>query len=205
MLAAGAAGAGVWYYQTKIKTVATNAATDSTPVVAAPVQSAKSAPEKPADGQPNAAGSTSSKKQIYDRIIGDNEVLGGKVVPTEETPLQPDAQQGDAQQTPQATGSSDSSFGSGEALPLPMPPPPGTGNDTQGALSSPSDNKTVDLNSPASTTKSTGLAGDTEIAPVPGENAAAATTEQATPQLLLRLPRKKLSTSTLHPFRRNPL
>ena len=182
MLAAGAAGAGVWYYQTKVKTVATNVSTGSTPVVAAPEQSAKSAPEQPLDGQTNAAGSTSSKKQIYDRIIGDNEVLGGQVVPTEETPLQPQAQQGDAEQTPQAAGSNDALSDGGEALPLPMPPPPGTSNGTQGALSSPSDNKTVALNSPATTAKSTGLAVDTEIAPVPGENAAAATTtEQATP------------------------
>ena len=47
MLAAGAAGAGVWYYQTNVKTVATNGSTDPAPVVSAPEQSAKSAPEQP--------------------------------------------------------------------------------------------------------------------------------------------------------------
>ena len=104
MLAAGAAGAGVWYYQTKVKTVATNGASDTAPVVSAPEQSAKSAPEQPLDGQSDSAGSATSKKQIYDRIIGDNEVLGGQVVPTEETPIQPESQQGDAEQIPQPAG-----------------------------------------------------------------------------------------------------
>ena len=181
MLAAGAAGASVWYYQTNVKSVATNASTDSAPVVAAPEQSAKSAPQQPLDGQSNTTGSAPSKKQIYDRIIGDNEVLGGQVVPTEEAPIQPEAQQGDAEQIPQPAGSLDAFSEGGDALPLPMPPPPGTGNDTQGAVSTPSGNKTVALSTPATTTNSTGLAVETEIAPVPGENAAAANTEQATP------------------------
>ena len=179
MLAAGAAGAGVWYYQTKVKTVATNVSTESAPVVAAPEQSAKSAPEQPLDGQTNAGGSATSKKQIYDRIIGDNEVLGGQVRPSEETPVQPEAQQGDAEQIPQAAGSTDALSEGGDALPLPMPPPPGTNTDTQGALSTPTDSKTVALTSPQTTTKSAAL--EPEIAPVPGENAAAATSEQATP------------------------
>ena len=47
MLAAGAAGAGVWYYKANVKTVATNGSTDPAPVVSAPEQSAKSAPEQP--------------------------------------------------------------------------------------------------------------------------------------------------------------
>ena len=182
MLAAGAAGAGVWYYQTKVKTVAASVSTDAAPVVAAPEQSAKSAPEQPLDGQNDAAGSATSKKQIYDRIIGDNEVLGGQVVPTEETPILPESQQGDAEQIPQPAGSLDSLSESGEALPLPLPPPPGSNNDTQGSLATPPANKTVALTSPPATTNSTGLAVESEIAPVPGENAAAATTtEQATP------------------------
>ena len=126
MLAAGAAGAGVWYYQTNVKTVATNGSTDPAPVVSAPEQSAKSAPEQPLDGSADSAGSATSKKQIYDRIIGDNEVLGGQVVPNEEAPLQPEAQQGDAEQIPQPSGGGFDSFSEGgDALPLPMPPPPG--------------------------------------------------------------------------------
>jgi hypothetical protein len=178
MLAAGAAGAGVWYYNVNVKTVATNSGTDPAPVVSAPEQSAKSAPEQPLDGQPNTTGSTTSKKQIYDRIIGDNEVLGGRVVPTEEAPMQPEAQQGDAEQIPQPSGSFDSLSEGGEALPLPMPPPPGTGNDTQGALSTPPAKNTMALSSPST---STSTAPGSDIAPVPGETAAAATNTQATP------------------------
>ncbi len=184
MLAAGAAGAGVWYYQTNVKSVATNGATGTTPVVAAPEQSPKTAPEQPPDSQ--AAGTATSKKQIYDRIIGDNEVLGGRVVPTEEAPLQPEAQQGDAEQIPEPSGGGFDSFSEGgDALPLPMPPPPGAGNDTQGALSTSPARNTVALNSPATATNSTtstSTAAGTDIAPVPGETAAAAaTTQQATP------------------------
>lgn len=178
MLAAGAAGAGVWYYNVNVKTVATNSGTDPAPVVSAPEQSAKSAPEQPLDGQPNATGSTTSKKQIYDRIIGDNEVLGGRVVPTEEAPMQPEAQQGDAEQIPEPSGSFDSLSEGGDALPLPMPPPPGTSNDTQGALSTPPARNTMALSSPST---STSTAPGSDIAPVPGETAAAATNTQASP------------------------
>jgi len=178
MLAAGAAGAGVWYYQTNVKTAATNGAAEPAPVVSAPEQSAKSAPEQPLDGQSGTTGSTTSRKQIYDRIIGDNEVLGGQVVPSVEEPLQPEARQGDAEQIPEPTGSFDSFSEGGDALPLPMPPPPGAGNDTQGSLATPAARNTVAMSSPP---PSTSTAPGTSIAPVPGETAAAATTQQATP------------------------
>jgi hypothetical protein len=181
LLAAGAGGAGIWYYNTNVKSVAATGAADTAPVVSAPEQSAKSAPEQPLDGQP--AGATTSKKQIYDRIIGDNEVLGGQVVPTEETPMQPEARQGDAEPIPEPAGGFDSFSEGGDALPLPMPPPPGSGNDTQGSLSAPPASNTVALNSPAATnaTASTSTAPGTDIAPVPGETAAAAANQQATP------------------------
>jgi hypothetical protein len=184
LLAAGAAFAGVWYYQFNVKSMATNGATGTTPVVAAPDQSPKTAPEQPLDGQ--SPGTATSKKEIYDRIIGDNEVLGGRVVPNEETPLQPEAQQGDAERIPEPSGSGFDSFSEGgDALPLPMPPPPGTGNDTQGALSTPPAKNTVALSSPTTATNSTtstSTAAGTDIAPVPGETAAAAATnQQATP------------------------
>jgi cell division septation protein DedD len=178
LLAGGAGGVGIWYYNVNVKTAATNSGTDPAPVVSAPEQSAKSAPEQPLDVQPSTTGSTTSKKQIYDRIIGDNEVLGGRVVPTEETPMQPEAQQGDAEQIPQPSGSFDSLSESGDSLPLPMPPPPGTSNDTQGALSTPPAKNTMALSSPSA---STSTAPGSDIAPVPGETAAAAPTEQATP------------------------
>lgn len=181
LLAGGAGGAGIWYYNANVKSLATNGTTDTAPVVSAPELSAKSAPEQPLDGQP--AGATTSKKQIYDRIIGDNEVLGGQVVPTEETPLQPEAQQGDAEQIPQPSGGSFNSFSEGsDALPLPMPPPPGAGNDTQGALSTPPASNTSALRSTATnSSNSTSTAPGSDIAPVPGETAAAATNQQATP------------------------
>ncbi len=184
MLAAGAAGAGVWYYNANVKTAATNGSSDPAPVVSAPEQSAKSAPEQPLDGQADSAGAAASKKQIYDRIIGDNEVLGGQVVPTEEAPLQPEAQQGDAEQIPQPSGSFDSLSEGGDALPLPMPPPPGAGNDTQGALSTPPARNTAALSSPPAATNATSTASTapgSDIAPVPGETAAAAANEQAAP------------------------
>jgi cell division septation protein DedD len=187
MLAAAAAGAGVWYYQTKIKTASANSSTESTPVVAAPEISAKAAPEQPIDAQPNATGITPSKKQIYDRIIGDKEILGGQVTPTEEVPIQPAATEGNAQQIPQP--GTDGQSGSGDALPLPMPPPPGSANGTQGALPAPAGSQTVALNDPAlnkinndsaaATTAAPAIA--VPAAPVPGENASAATTTQATP------------------------
>ncbi|MDP1699792.1 MAG: SPOR domain-containing protein [Aestuariivirga sp.] len=182
MLAAGAAGAGVWYYQTNVKTLAANGAGDPAPVVSAPEQSAKSAPEQPPDGQ--STGAATSRKQIYDRIIGDNEVLGGQVVPSEEAPLRPEAQFGDAEQIPEPSGGFDSFSEGGDALPLPMPPPPGGGYDTQGALSTPRASNTVALSSRATatnSTSSTSTAAGTDIAPVPGETAAAATNQQATP------------------------
>lgn len=181
LLAGGAGGAGIWYYNANVKSLATNGSTDTAPVVSAPEQSAKSAPEQPLDGQP--AGATTSKKQIYDRIIGDNEVLGGQVVPTEETPLQPEAQQGDAEQIPQPTGGGFDSFSEGgDALPLPMPPPPGTGSDTQGSLSTPPSSNTAALRSTATnSTNAPSTAPGSDIAPVPGETAAAAANQQATP------------------------
>ncbi len=180
ILAAGAAGLGVLYYQTNIKTVATNGSTDTAPVVSAPEQSAKSAPEQPLDGQSNSTGSATSRKQIYDRIIGDNEVLGGQVVPTEEAPIQPEARQGDAEQIPEPAGGFDSFSEGSDALPLPMPPPPGSSNDTQGALSTPAAKNTAALSSPATAANPASTAPGSDIAPVPGETAAAAN-QQATP------------------------
>jgi cell division septation protein DedD len=184
MLAAAAAGAGVWYYQTKIKTVAATSSSETTPVVAAPEVSAKAAPEQPVEAQPNAGGVTPSKKQIYDRIIGDMEILGGQVTPTEEIPIQPAATEGNAQQVPQPA--TDGTASSGDALPLPMPPPPGSGNNTQGAIPAPAANDAVAASDPAmkKTTSEVAAAApatDPAPAPVPGENGSAATTTQATP------------------------
>ncbi len=189
-MAGAAAFAGVWYYQTKIKPSTANTATstENTPVIAAPETSAKVAPEQPTDTQQNALGITPSKKQIYDRIVGDKEILGGQVVPTEEVPVQPAEQSGGAQQVPQPAGTNaqPATDGSGGALPLPMPPPPGTTTDTQGALPVPASNDSIASVDPAlkKATTQIAAASDTIAPPVPGttsSNVSAATTMQATP------------------------
>lgn len=144
LLAAIATGAIIWYYQTKIKTATTATGTDNVPVVAAPEQPAKAAAEKPADegGDTPAVG----KKEIYDRIVGDQEVSGSRVVPTEEPPVQPEASpsgdggdQSGIQAIPEPSAASDTSGTAiDEPVPLPLPPPPGDGTggsgDTQGSL-----------------------------------------------------------------------
>ena len=85
----GVAG-GVWYYTKTIKPFMSQTTNSSTqvPVVEAPAQAARVEPDQPAAA---VAAGTPTKKQIYDRIVGDSEVLGGQVVPSEEVPLAPAA------------------------------------------------------------------------------------------------------------------
>jgi cell division protein FtsN len=140
LLAAAAAGAGVWYYQTKVKTQNAATATDTVPVVEAPEQPAKTAAETPTE--PAAAGTeipaASNRKQIYDRIVGDQEIQGNQMVPTEEAPVVPQAQPpGGAVMTDPAAAPA----ATDDTVPLPLPPPPGDtapgGSDTQGTLTMP--------------------------------------------------------------------
>lgn len=123
MLAAAVAGAGVWFYQTNIKT-AGSGATGNVPVVEAPQQPGKVATEPVTDPAAGAAPAAPSRKAIYDRIVGDQEVLGGQMAPTEEAPVQPEGQ---SQPIPDPTG---------DSQPLPLPPPPGDGGSIapQGSL-----------------------------------------------------------------------
>ncbi len=181
MLAAAAAGAGVWYYQTKIKSTTSATTNETAPVIAAPETSAKAAPEQPIDTQQDATGVTPSKKQIYDRIIGDKEILGGQVAPTEEVPVSPAASEGNAQQIPQPAA--DGTSGAGEALPLPMPPPPGSTDGTQGAVPAPASSESIASTDPSvkKTANDSAAASQLSLAPVPGENASAAISTQATP------------------------
>ena len=134
-LALAAAGAGVWYYTKSIKPLMTQTTGEQqVPLVEAPATAAKVQPDQQATPASPAA---PTKKQIYDRIVGDREVLGGNVVPTEEVPLAPvegattvpDPAQpvGQSGQTPAVDPAGDST------APLPIPPPPGDGN-TQGSL-----------------------------------------------------------------------
>ncbi len=143
-----AGAATVWYVNSNSKGVAAVVSTESAPVVAAPEQAAKVAPEQPVKaGLPEQGRADPSKKEIYDRIIGDREVPSGKVVPTEEVPVQLDSGQ-----APEPTGqtiqpSTDEAVVD-EALPLPMPPPPGSTNDIQGAMPASAAKQTVALAAP---------------------------------------------------------
>jgi cell division protein FtsN len=144
LLAAITAGALVWYYQTQVKTASPGAQSGEVPVVTAPEQPAKTAAEPPPETSSAASTeipATESKKQIYDRIVGDREVLGGQIVPTEEPPVPPPVQpeqSGDA--APVNGNLPQPAAGEGAAgedtVPLPLPPPPGEGsapqNNTQG-------------------------------------------------------------------------
>jgi hypothetical protein len=133
MLVVGSLIAGllVWGYLTLGKpamngTQQSNTTTNEVPAVPAPAQPAKAQPDQ---AQQGTAASGATRKQIYDRIVGDQEVLGGQITPTEEVP-----QTGGASAVPQpANGASGQApADSGDAVPLPIPPPPG--DNTQGAL-----------------------------------------------------------------------
>jgi hypothetical protein len=95
-------GAGVWYYNTNMANVAGSGSTSGeVPVVNAPADPAKVAPETPAAGTEEP---TERKKLIYDRIVGEQEVIGGgQIESTEEIPVPPAAAQ-PAGQVPEATG-----------------------------------------------------------------------------------------------------
>ena len=131
-------GGVVWYLNGGMSNVAgTSTPTGTEPIVAAPESPSKVAPEAPADGTDAPA---AQKKQIYDRIVGEQEV-GGQIQPTEETPVPP----GDSQQpadevqaiepasganpipapdaTDQGTGTEPGLPAVDEPLPLPPPPP----------------------------------------------------------------------------------
>jgi cell division septation protein DedD len=135
LVAALVTGGIVWYYNTKMKTATVPAQGDSVPVISAPEQAAKTAPETPVDAGGEAP--AVKKKQIYDRIVGEQEVSGDQLAPTEEIPVQPEAVPAAAEPAGENTGQiPEPTGGLPEALeepaPLPLPPPPG--NDTQGSL-----------------------------------------------------------------------
>ncbi len=133
---------GWWGYNNYIKNGGRMAGTQTNvPVVAAPEKPAKAAPD--ATATDNAAAGkavNSSKKLIYDRIVGDREILGGQMAPSEEQPVQPVNNSAPAQ--PSASGDAAPanaipapSVGTGnDGTPLPLPPPPGGATGTQGSL-----------------------------------------------------------------------
>ncbi|MGE0007698.1 MAG: SPOR domain-containing protein [Parvibaculaceae bacterium] len=115
----------IYYYLTYMKSP--GPADGNVPVIEAPDQSPKTAPENTSgstlgtqgSAQPNAA---EQRKQIYDRILGDEEVDGGRVVPTQEQP-QPVAPTGDGNGQGAAPLPEPSGDNANEPLPLPLPPP----------------------------------------------------------------------------------
>ncbi len=89
------------------------------------------APEKPVKVTPSAPDNSAvpgqvKRKKIYDRILGDQTLEPEKLVPTEETPVQP--------VTPVPNNSGTDAPTGIEPLPLPLPPPP-TVPGQQGSLS----------------------------------------------------------------------
>jgi SPOR domain len=134
------------------------------PVIAAPATPTKVVPDKtaaPAD-QP-------VKKQIYDRIEGDHEVLGGQVQSTEEPPALP-AGSG-TNLTPPADPNSvvvdpANNNNGADSVPLPLPPPPGGSTGQQGSLE-PSDKADIANVTPAAEQSS--AANSSQVATQPGQ------------------------------------
>ncbi|MBI2719915.1 MAG: SPOR domain-containing protein [Rhizobiales bacterium] len=205
LLVAGAVVvAGLWIYNNKIRNVAGGQATDTVPVVAAPEQPAKTATVAPTEGVAEAP-TTGSKKQIYDRIVGDQEVSGGKVVPTEVTPIQPETGQQGAGQAMQPAGSTgQTGQGSEVPIPLPLPPPPGdttSGSNTQGKIDQPLGNNIAAIAPSAVPQLKTGD-GDTAsgsgmaAATATTTNGGAADTAQASPLSVTEPAAKPTATAT---------
>ncbi len=177
----------VWAYNNYIKPQTSIASGDKVPVVKAQDAPAKVSGDGTA-GDPatnNNQTAAPSKKQIYDRIVGDREVLGGQIVPTEETPVQPlnnsqpiPEPAGDIPLQPSGTGD--------DGTPLPLPPPPGDGGGQQGSLepSGKTDQQTANINPAAGASQAAELpfgaaALPLPEAPVPGEQIASATPDPA--------------------------
>ncbi|MEI7598835.1 MAG: SPOR domain-containing protein [Aestuariivirga sp.] len=124
----------VWYYSDNMKNLAgvgSSSSSGSTPVVPAPADPAKvAAPDASGDSQTEAP--AARKKQIYDRIVGEQEVTG-EMQPTEETPVAPEAAQPDAA-TPAAAEAPAADqvpkiepAGNANTIPVPDAPTQGTG------------------------------------------------------------------------------
>ena len=172
LLALAVAMAGVWYYQTTIKPqISTTSTGAQVPVVEPPAGQTTAPPEQP---DSSASGTDAGgKKQIYDRIVGDQENVNGQLAPTEEVPIAPPVQ---SSQTPDPTvNPAAAPAGSDDAAPLPIPPPP----DEYGSQgSSPLDPPTnaAELSNPAAGDSQAAAVAETSPAatpPAPGETAEA--------------------------------
>jgi cell division protein FtsN len=152
-------------------------ANGNVPVIEAPQQAPKTAPE-PGNGstlgtqgsaQPNPA---EQRKQIYDRILGDDEAGGNQVVPTQEQPqsVEPTGDNPDQGAAPSNPASGVDDNNGNEPMPLPLPPPgeqgslPGNANQQSAALGI--DNNTA---APQSVPEPATTDGADTSAPVPGQ------------------------------------
>src|SRR5205823_10157258 len=130
---------GGWYYLYFMKPGQVTSA--EVPVVAAPEKPAKTEPEPAQQGaQPGGLGNQGAletaperRKQIYDRVLGEETIEGNKIVPTQEQPQQVEPAGGQQQPVqgalPQPNAQGNSGAGTSqsiEPLPLPLPPPPGS-------------------------------------------------------------------------------
>jgi cell division septation protein DedD len=189
VLLAGLIGGGIWYYNNYFKAKpATTAKGEDAPLVVAPSDPAKVDP--PADTTTTGEAPAPAKaKQFYDRIVGEQTIDGGQLVPTEEPPVAPaPGQSGSAEPLPApapaaATGepaASDPVPAPGdqgtEALPLPLPPP----GDTQGALAPPTGGSSV-ADASEKVIPTAAPTGEDATAPVPGEPAPIPAAPSATP------------------------
>jgi cell division protein FtsN len=168
------AGGIIYYYLTYMKT--SGQATGNVPTIEAPDQAPKTAPEPSSSSTPGTQGATQpsggDRKQIYDRILGDDEVGGNQVVPTQEQPqmVEPTGDSEGQDAAPLSNQPSGAGDNATEPLPLPLPPP----GDQQGSLPSNASQQTAglgaatkDATQPVPEPASTGTAAT--AAPVPGQ------------------------------------
>jgi SPOR domain len=186
LLALAVAGVGVWLYLSSVKPLMTGQpTTDQVPAVAAPETPAKVQAE-PAAGEATTRGlDTPSKKKIYDRIVGDQEVLGGELAPATETPAAiPEPVNEAAPPAAEPNGS-----GGEESAPLPIPPPPGGANDQQGSLAPENSKQPAENISPAAGESQAAVAapGDGEVAAPQPNDAPSAVEDVPVPGELKRL------------------
>jgi SPOR domain len=170
---------GFWVYSNYVKPQLVGSASQSVPVVNAPETPTKIVPDATTDAKPVTPGAAvqPTKKQIYDRIIGDREVLGGQIVPTEVTPVPP-ADNGQAAPAAAAPDPAQPATGTGnDGTPLPLPPPPGATNGTQGSLepSAKGDQQLATITPAAGASPAADSSQVVPVAPVPGEVATSST------------------------------
>ena len=168
LLALLIAGLGVLGYQKYWKPMITGqTTTQDVPAVAAPETPAKVEAEQPA-ATPSTGVATPTKKQIYDRIVGDQEILGGEVSTPTETPAaipEPTPSEQVAPSPAQPSGS-----GSEDSAPLPIPPPPAGTGGQQGSLEPASEKQSAELITPAAGESQAAVVAETPPPPSPVAN-----------------------------------